>query len=56
MDDNLFDEDNALDYIIYEDCNNNDTKHNNRTGCLSTFILLFIPLASVTIISNHLCF
>lgn len=49
MDDNIFDDDEALDYIIYEDCEKKDTRQNNAGGCLSTILILLIPLASIAI-------
>ena len=49
MDDNIFDDDDALDYILYEDCEKN-TKKSNGGGCLSSLVVLLIPLAGVPIL------
>lgn len=43
-DDNLFDDDDALDYIIYEDVSNENSK-NNKGGCLAVFIAFLIPVS-----------
>jgi hypothetical protein len=44
-DDNIFDEDDALDYIIYEEVekevNSNDPK--SRSGCLGVMLVRIIP-------------
>ncbi len=43
MDDNLFDEDDALDHIIYEDCEKSE-KGGNGPGCLGIlFGLMLLP-------------
>ena len=37
--DNLFDDDDALDYILYEECER-DAKKNNGSGCLGMIVIL----------------
>ncbi len=49
-DNNLFDdEDNALDYVIYEECEKEDQKNNNnKSGCLGGIaFLLILPAAGL---------
>ncbi len=48
-DDNIFDEDDALDYIMYEEVSKNTQRGNNKStgGCLSLLILLTIPVSSI---------
>jgi hypothetical protein len=43
-DDNLFDDDDALDYIIYEDASNENSE-NNKGGCLALFVAFLIPVS-----------
>ncbi|MEA3469793.1 MAG: hypothetical protein U9R57_16435 [Thermodesulfobacteriota bacterium] len=43
MDDNLFDDDDALDYILYEDCEKNE-KGSGGPGCLGILVgLMMLP-------------
>ena len=48
MDDkNIFDEDNALDYIMFEEHENmNNQKHNKNSGCFGLVFICTIPAAS----------
>ncbi len=49
-DNNLFDDkDNALDYVIYEECGKEVKKtNNNKTGCLGVIaFLLILPAAGL---------
>jgi hypothetical protein len=49
-DDNIFDEDDALDYIIYEDLEKEQPERqgdNGKGGCLGLLILLIFPPAAV---------
>lgn len=50
--DNIFDEDDALDFIIYEELEkqNNEPK-NGKGGCLGTILLLLVPAASMIFIN-----
>ncbi len=51
MDDNLFDEDDALDYILYEECEKKDNRPGNgKSGCLGLLMLIVLPLAGLLII------
>ncbi len=43
-DDNIFDEDDALDFIIYDELSQ---KENNNKGCLSVFVVLILPIGSI---------
>jgi len=43
-DDNIFDEDDALDYILYEEHSKGPKNTNNGSGCLSVLILVAVPL------------
>lgn len=44
-DDNIFDEDEALDYIMYEDVEKEVGRNNaDRSGCLGTIALFFCPV------------
>lgn len=43
--DNIFDQDDALDFIIYEELEKHNRKQDgNRGGCLGLLILMFIPV------------
>ena len=46
-DDNIFDEDDAIDYIIYseEEGREESPQASHNKGCLSVFLLLLVPLA-----------
>lgn len=41
-DDNIFDEDDALDYILYEDAEKGENNSGKSGGCLSIFIFFLI--------------
>ncbi|BCO08144.1 hypothetical protein GF1_05200 [Desulfolithobacter dissulfuricans] len=42
MDDNLFDEDEALDYVLYEKMDKSDKRPPTKTGCLGSLILFWV--------------
>lgn len=43
-DDNIFDDDDALDYILYEEAEGDvQEKINKNSGCLIVFILILAP-------------
>lgn len=45
-DENIFDDDNALDYIIYKDMNKQGQDNQNKpgnTGCLGVLALVVLP-------------
>ncbi len=44
--DNIFDEDDALDYIIYENNENVENKP-SKAGCLSVIIVFLLPMFAV---------
>ncbi len=46
MDDNLFDEDDALDYVLYEECEKEVEKNKGHSGCLG--VVAFLLLMPVT--------
>ncbi len=48
MDDNLFDDDDALDFILYEECEKEVNDPENKGGCFGTIIFLLIsPMAGL---------
>jgi len=50
-DDNLFDEDDALDYILYKECEKKRQQPGNgKSGCLGVLLLIVLPLAGLLII------
>jgi hypothetical protein len=49
--DNIFDKDDALDFIIYKDLGWQDRGNEGRNGgCLGIIVLLLLPLASVMLL------
>ena len=52
-DDNIFDEDDALDYIIYDEIDKRE-QGANKSGCLTFIIVLFIPTTLLYPISRYL--
>lgn len=49
--DNIFDKDDALDYIMYEECEKDATREqggNGKGGCLGVLILLVVPVGLFT--------
>lgn len=44
-DDNIFDEDDALDFVIYEETENEVAKSNKSSGCLSS-VVVFLTIPS----------
>ncbi len=49
--DNLMDEDPALDYLLYKKMTENDSSENRSAekqngGCLGTFVLFILPVAA----------
>lgn len=50
--DNIFDKDNALDFIIYEELEKQDRgRKSGKAGCLGIVALLLLPAASVMFLS-----
>ena len=41
-DDSIFDEDDALDYVLYEEMENQDPPPSSKTGCLGSLIFLLM--------------
>jgi len=53
-DDNIFDEDDALDCILLEEQSGEQQKQDKNTGCFSLIIIAFIPLASfLLLVGDH---
>ena len=46
-DDNAFDKDDALDYIIYEEITKQKKDIGNNKGCLSLVLLMVLPAGSL---------
>lgn len=44
-DNNIFDEDDALDYILYDEYSEEPKKTNNGSGCLSGLVIIAVPFA-----------
>ncbi len=42
MDDDLFDKDKALDFIIYDESEKKETNPKNNAGCLGSIVLFLI--------------
>jgi len=50
-DDNIFDQDDALDFIIYKDLEGQERGNEGRHGgCLGIVVLLLLPVASVMLL------
>ncbi|MFW8601482.1 hypothetical protein ACOHYD_08370 [Desulfobacterota bacterium M19] len=53
-DDNIFDKDDALDYIIYDELSQKD-KNKKNGGCLSVLIAFTIPAGSIILwLARHI--
>lgn len=50
MDDNLFDEDDALDYVLYEECEKESKNSNRKSGCAGMLVLMLVPSAVVVLV------
>ncbi len=49
--DNIFDKDDALDFIIYKDLESQDRGQESGKGaCLGIIVLLMLPVASVVLL------
>jgi hypothetical protein len=52
--DNIFDKDDALDFIIYKDLESQDRgKEIGNGGCLTTIVLLLLPVAGVMLLNSN---
>jgi hypothetical protein len=50
--DNIFSDDDALDFILYEEFEKQDRKRKgDKGGCLSIVVLILLPVASVVLLS-----
>lgn len=47
--DNIFDDDEALDYILYEECTGETDKEQKGGGCLGMIALLLLPVCGILI-------
>ena len=48
-DDNIFDDDDALNYIMYEECER-DIKKSKGTGCLGVVIIIMLIPVTVAVV------
>ena len=46
FDDNIFDEDDALDYVLYEDSEKNGHRPQSGVGCLGILAVLILPASA----------
>jgi len=46
-DDNIFDKDDALDYVMYEEVDNKKQDGSGKSGCLGVVVLLIMPIVGV---------
>lgn len=58
-DDNIFDKDDALDFMIYEECERpdiarNSGDNNGKGGCLGMVLVLFVPAGALAILFHVL--
>lgn len=53
MHDNIFDDDDALDFILYEELEKQgqERKGGGKGGCLGMVVLLLLPVASAMLLS-----
>jgi len=49
MEDDFFDDDEVLDYILYEEMRKEEKNCNERAGCFSVFIIFLIPAGLVSL-------
>ena len=54
FDDNIFDEDDALDYIMYEEVEKEVNDPQSRSGCLGVLLILVIPVLFLDWLSGAL--
>lgn len=47
-DENIFDEDDALDYIIYEELSKSE-KNRNNSGCLTSIVAFAVPVGGIVL-------
>lgn len=47
FDDNIFDEDDALDYILFDESEKGDQQPQGGAGCLGILLLLILPTGMV---------
>jgi len=52
-DDNIFDDDDALDFVMYEEANKDKSGKSEKKGCFGLLILLIIPAAGYWILLKH---
>ncbi len=43
LDDNIFDEDDALDYVMYEEVEQEEKQNQRHSGCLGVLLLFIVP-------------
>lgn len=49
---NIFDDDDTLDFIIYDELENKDQERKGgKSGCLGVVVLLLLPAVSIVLLS-----
>lgn len=56
FDDNIFDEDDALDYIMSEEVEKEVTRPEGRSGCLGMILLLVVPVVLAGLLADWLVY
>lgn len=51
FEDNIFDDDPALDYIMSEEVENQDKGHGGKSGCLGVILIIATPVVLFSISS-----
>jgi hypothetical protein len=47
-DNNIFEKDDVLDYVIYEDIEKQDNRQSNKSGCFGILLLFMLPFIGVS--------
>jgi len=50
-DDNIFDKDDALDYVMYEELNKKKQDGSGNGGCFGIIVILILPIVGVGVLS-----
>ncbi len=53
--DDFFTDDEALDYILYEDMQKKGSGGINNTGCLGAIAFVLVPFLSITVLITEYC-
>lgn len=54
MEDNLYDKDDALDFIIYKESEKEVNNQKNNNGCLTTIFFFLLPCWSLYLLASKL--